>query len=382
MGWQEELRRLDVDLAEGRITHETHRKQRDDLLAGASGGVAPSPLTSPLRRPTEPMWHSVDPGPQAPPPSPVPPPPPVKPPPFKPAAPFVTNRRTTAPSPADQRATDSLPYPRPTQSRVDAATVVRPAVLPPPPPPLPGILDAARQPGPVQQYLDQPHPDPAADHPTGSKSAWLFVGAGLLLVVALIGGGSWWLLGGGSGGASQAAPPVPLSSSPAPAPTPTPTPQPGPPIADRVAAPPGVPNKDNSTMSIAKGAELGLYPAEAAGKFTANGATEIAYRASTDGAGPDAYFILVLPTKSPANAKAIVDYLGNGSLSGGFDKTADSRLTVAGVRDGRAMTGSWYASGNIAVTLWVSQPADTKRSALNPKFTTMLSALQQKLPAG
>jgi len=54
MGWQEELRRLDVELANGRITHENHRKQRDELLAAASAGVDPSPVASPLRRPAGP----------------------------------------------------------------------------------------------------------------------------------------------------------------------------------------------------------------------------------------------------------------------------------------------------------------------------------------
>jgi hypothetical protein len=379
MGWQEELRRLDIDLAEGRITPEAHRKQRDDLLAGASGGIAPSPLTSPLRRPTEPMWHSVDPGPPA--------PPPVKPPPFKPAAPFVTNRRTTAPSPADQRATDSLPYPRPTQSRIDAATVVRPAVVPPPPPPLPAILDAARQQHAPEQHHPIDVPRPPVSRGNGSRPVWLFVGVGVVLVVALIAGGSWWLLGDKPGSTPQAAPPVQTSSSPAavvPAPTPTPTstlaPPPGPPIAERVAEPPGVPNKDNSTMSLTRGAELGLYPAEATETFAANGATEIAYRASTDGPGPDAYFILALPTASPANAKAVVDYLGKGSASGGFEKTTDARLTVTGIREGRAMIGTWYASGNVAVTLWVSQPTEAKKSLLPPKLTKMLSMLQKKLP--
>lgn len=380
MGWQEELRRLDIDLAEGRITPEAHRKQRDDLLAGASGGIAPSPLTSPLRRPTEPMWHSVAPEP--------PTPEPVKPPPFKPAAPFVTNRRTTAPSPADQRATDSLPYPRPTQSRIDAATVVRPAVVPPPPPPLPAILDAARQQAPEQQRpADVPPPRPPVSRGNGTKPVWLFVGIGVVLVVAIIAGGSWWLLGDKTDSSAQAAPPPPAPSSaaavipePSPSPSSTLTPPPGPPIAERVAEPPGVPNKDNSTMSLTRGAELGLYPAEAAETFAANGATEIAYRASTDGPGPDAYFILVLPTASPANARAVVDYLGKGSISGGFEKTADARVTVAGVREGRAMTGTWYASGNVAVTVWVSQPAETKKSALPPKLTKMLSTLQKKLP--
>ncbi|MGW4396479.1 hypothetical protein ACWEHA_14400 [Amycolatopsis nivea] len=50
MSWQEELRRLDAELAAGRLGHAEHRRQRDELLAEASGGGAASPVASPLRQ--------------------------------------------------------------------------------------------------------------------------------------------------------------------------------------------------------------------------------------------------------------------------------------------------------------------------------------------
>ena len=66
MSWQEELRRLDAELAGGRITRHEHRKQRDELLAAASGGAAPSPVAAPLvpvgTQPGVSRWQSSNPG--------------------------------------------------------------------------------------------------------------------------------------------------------------------------------------------------------------------------------------------------------------------------------------------------------------------------------
>ena len=65
MSWQDDLRRLDADLAAGRIEPAAHRKQRDELLAQASGSTVPSPVPSPLRRPAT-AWHSTNPAAQPP----------------------------------------------------------------------------------------------------------------------------------------------------------------------------------------------------------------------------------------------------------------------------------------------------------------------------
>ncbi|MGW7532679.1 hypothetical protein [Amycolatopsis sp. NPDC054798] len=65
MSWQEELRRLDAELAAGRLGHAEHRRQRDELLAEASGGGAASPVASPLRQDApstsgSPTWSTPD----------------------------------------------------------------------------------------------------------------------------------------------------------------------------------------------------------------------------------------------------------------------------------------------------------------------------------
>ncbi|HWD05057.1 MAG TPA: hypothetical protein VG674_21685 [Amycolatopsis sp.] len=49
MSWQEELRRLDSELAAGRIGHAEHRRKREELLAEASGGGDASAMAAPLQ---------------------------------------------------------------------------------------------------------------------------------------------------------------------------------------------------------------------------------------------------------------------------------------------------------------------------------------------
>src|SRR5690349_10803482 len=66
MNWQEELRRLDAELAAGTITRHEHRKQRDELLAAVSGGGITSPVAAPLGQagvhPGPSGWQSANPG--------------------------------------------------------------------------------------------------------------------------------------------------------------------------------------------------------------------------------------------------------------------------------------------------------------------------------
>ncbi|NBH10467.1 hypothetical protein GTY80_45425, partial [Amycolatopsis sp. SID8362] len=118
MSWQEELRRLDAELAEGRIEPADHRKQRDELLAQASGSTVPSPVPSPLRRPGD-TWRSANPASHPTPVHPVAPPQrvesprpaPLPPPPWQRTGlpktvstshvPAIPDHMTTAPSPAD-----------------------------------------------------------------------------------------------------------------------------------------------------------------------------------------------------------------------------------------------------------------------------------------
>ncbi|WP_020668969.1 hypothetical protein [Amycolatopsis nigrescens] len=386
MGWQDELRRLDIELANGTITQHQHRKMRDELLAAASGGGTPSPVASPLQRknenqpakPAKSNWQSAA---------------PVRPSPVQQAvaaqqaapateraeqaepakatsaapkqtasaALLATSRPTTAPSPADERATERMPYPR-----LDGPTVVRPAVRPPAPPvrqqPLPSATTPLNFP---------PADDPAPSQRDRRKPTWLFLGLGVLLVLAMILGATWWL---GSdrdenpGSSPSAAPPPAVSQDP-----------PAAALEERLPALPGIANKDNSTVAISKGVELGLYPNASARTFTEHGASQVIYRASSD--GPSAYFVLVIPTKSPDSAKAVVDSMRTLSLASGFTRSAGDQNTMTGAINDRRMDGTWYPSGEYAVNVWVSQPTKADKNALAPRLEQTLAAFRAVLPA-
>jgi hypothetical protein len=371
MGWQEELRRLDAELAAGRITHDRHRKLREELLASASGGAAPSPVASPLRRRAEQPWQSTNPGlPPAPAAAAITPPP-------KPVPPsFLTDRPTSAPSPADLRRTDSIPYPQQNNAPINRPAVPQPAVPPPLPPPIPA--NAARPE--TTRPMDDPFRAKSRNRPT-----WVFLAAGVLLVLALIIVGVWWVRPGtGNTQAATTAPSQPTTAPPMGSTTVPPSPQEPPAVltpaevAKLLPPLPGTPNKNNATMTIAKGTELNLYPSQAAAVFSKDGATEVIYRSTVD--GPYIYFVLAFPTKTPQNAQDIANYLYQGAQSGGFTPTQGDVATVIGTKDNRRMTGSWYASGTTAMTVWASQPVESSETDLTQRLTQTLASLQKALP--
>ncbi|SFP88829.1 hypothetical protein SAMN05421810_103753 [Amycolatopsis arida] len=347
MGWQEELRRLDAELAEGSITHEQHRRLRDELLAAASGGGTASPVAQPLHRINfDGPWRSTNPGLA---PQPTQEPPPVE---STSAALLASGRPTTAPSPADDRPTEILRYPRP----FPPPAAARPPLGPPPP----GFHHPAG-----------PRPYPAPGGPPSpqnrTKPTWLFLALGVLLVLALVVGATWWLSngtnapdGGGPGEAQAAAPKRPDLES-------------------RLPALPGAADANSSIMSVEKGAELDLYPIQAVPVFQQHGATEVAYRGAHD-SEDHGYFVLAMPTSSPADARQVVDYLFRGALSGGFTAEADG-ATVTGTKRDRRMRGTWYASGAVAVTIWVSQPSTEDETVLRERFDNTVTALRNALPA-
>ncbi|TKG73405.1 hypothetical protein [Prauserella endophytica] len=335
MTWQEELRRLDAELAAGTISHDLHRRRREDILAEVSGNPVVSPFASPRAEVGggAPQWQAANPAADAhqatqPPPQ---PPAPQQPPRVTPASLLSNGRPTTAPSPADTELTMPM-------SRLQA----QPLIASPPPP-----------------------------ENRGRRRTWLYISLGVFLALAAVIGGAWWLGGiGGPGGSAQGdtAP----SSSPAPPAEVA--------LEDRLPVLPGEQNTDNSTMSIAKGVELGLYP-ESSGKiFTDAGAKEIVYRASTD--GDTAYFMLVIPLENAAAANTVVNDMRELMLGAGFsDETAQD--TMSGELGERTLNGTWYASGDTAVNLWVSQPtADTSAERLSELASKAVADLRAALPLG
>ncbi|HVW41583.1 MAG TPA: hypothetical protein VHC18_09555 [Amycolatopsis sp.] len=323
MSWQDELRRLDAELAKGTISLHDHRKLREELLAAAAGRFEPAAR----RRGKSAEW---------------------------PAALLESERSTTAPSPADERATEQMPYP----PISEAPTVVTrpvgplPALTPPPDkahrvPPLPTV--------PVRQ--------------SSQKRTWLFVTASVVLTLVLIIVASVILLNRDK--------PAPATALPAPT---TGSSVPSVPLAQRLPTLPGTANADSGTVPVGDGPRRGLYPADAAQEFTQSGAGTVEYRASS--AGTELYFLLAIQTGTADQARAVADFMRDGALKSGFTPLPDDVSIVTGVQNGRTMNGTWYSSDNVAIVLWVAQPVKTHKDAqLKQSLDQTRSVLQQALPA-
>lgn len=168
MTWQEDLRRIDSDLAAGKLSKEQYAVKREELLAEAAAVDVPAEtLTT------------------------TPPPVPAK-------ALLTTTRMTTAPSPADERSTDSMPHPKVSLRPKDTPPpAVKPSeIVPPVAPPQP--MRPVRPPMPQASLAsDQQlrNAVPASDRLVGRRWVALFVGMSVLLAAALI-AGMWWLTTG------------------------------------------------------------------------------------------------------------------------------------------------------------------------------------------
>ncbi|PRX47847.1 hypothetical protein B0I33_105430 [Prauserella shujinwangii] len=353
MTWQDELRRLDAELAAGRITHDQHRRQREEILAIESGFPVPSRrATRQDERPRGSSWQSENPATgtsEQPPAQPRQPEPPVQPQQSISARLLANGKPTTAPSPADERPTESLPYPDVTRTpRAELTMPMRPVPPPgggPPPPPTP------------------PRP-PSSDR--GRRPTWLFLALGVLLVLGMIVGGAWWL---GQSGGTPSGPATTTAATPSAASETA--------LEDRLPALPGTPSPDDSTMSVDTGVDLGLYPREFAKIFHDFDVHEVVHRASTD--GEDAYFVLVLPMEDGSEAKRLAERMRTVSRQSGFTLHRQSQ-TLTGELAGRRLSGTWYAADNAVVNVWVSQPPGGDIAVLNRLSAETIAALHVALP--
>ncbi|GAB2980122.1 hypothetical protein LWP59_00420 [Amycolatopsis acidiphila] len=357
MSWQDELRRLDAKLATGEVSLHQHRKQREELLAAASGGFAPSPVASPLvpAQPLEtaPAWPTA-------------PPPEVPAPAAAPswsASLLSTDRPTSAPSPADERPTDSIRYP----TIHDAPTVITRAIGPAT---LPGLAPA---PPPRDQVPALPT---RPVRPARRRPTWLFLALGVFLVLAMIVGATWFLgaRGGTSSGATNGSAPA---LSPADA-------------AERAEAKlptlPGAANPDNSTMPVDKALELKLVTQADADLMRAAGAQEVIYRAASDPANsPNGTMVLVVPASSATQAAALADGLRKNLADTGFAPMAlgpaNADLMYTGSNPQGRVGALWYSSGSLAVGMGVSQPLTGDPGLLRTRLEQIRTQVTDAFPA-
>lgn len=361
MSWQDELRRLDAELAGGKISLHEHRKQRDELLAAASGGFAPSPVASPLV-PAEPVEA-------APPAWPIapfePPPEPPAAPPRRSAALLATDRPTSAPSPADERPTDSIRYP----TIHEAPTVITRAVGV-------GTLPGLTPPSPPRQQVPALPTRPA--RPTGKRPTWLFLSLGVFLVLAMIIGISWFF------GARDTNTTTGTASTPVQTMNPAEAGE----IAEaKLPTLPGAANPNNSTMSVDKALQLQLVTEADADAMRAAGAQEVIYRASSDPAtSPNGTMLLVVPASSAADASKLVTALRKNLLGAGFIVTplgpANADMMYTGSNPGGRVSALWYSSGSLAIGMGVSEPVTGNATQLRARLEQIRTQVTGTFPAG
>lgn len=359
MSWQEELRRLDTELAQGGITSEQHRKQREEVLAEASG-VPGRPATAPPTAPSTSNTSDVSkrPRPQenegsqgsgvsggsggpggAP-------------------ALLETTVPTTAPSPADERATDSMPYPDPKAQTAAELTM-----------PITKVPSSAAPATPKP-----PRPSTPTERQGGRRPA-LLVALGVFVALAVVIGGAWWfgVLGeqstrGHAQAGSQPSEPAQVA------------------LEDRLPTLPGRPSPENSTMSVGRGVELGLYPASQAEAMRESGAREVVYRSSAEGPElTDGYTVLVVPTPSARQAGELTDALTRSVTAEGFEASplpGEPGVTALTRGDSASRVSVvYYVSGDNAVGVGVSQSAQQDESQLRQRLRDTLSSVESALPA-
>ncbi|MDQ0378090.1 hypothetical protein [Amycolatopsis thermophila] len=276
------------------------------------------------------------------------------------AALLATSRPTSAPSPADERATDSMRFP----SIEDAPTVITNPV-PPPSRRLPAMAPPPMNTGPVPQMPFDPAP--RLQTPPKRKPTWLFVTLGVVLVVALVAAGVWFLRDPG-GTKTAATRPTTSATSPEA-------------VEARLPTLPGTPNPHNSIMTVDQGVDLKLYSREEGQLMKTNGATQVVFRGSSQ--GPQGYLVLVIPAGTPEHAATITKGLYDHALTAGLQTVpggSTDAKTVTGSNATGQMSGTWYTSGQYAVAIWVSQSLDGDPNALTERLAQTKTSLGTALP--
>lgn len=269
MSWQEELRRLDAELAQGKLSKLQYTAQREELLAKASSAPEAKPSARrphPTKTPAKPSAT------------------------VSASALLTTARSTSAPSPADERSTDSMPHPPPPPPGPAPPRV-------PEPPPLMPQRSGQRQDGPAAQPLPPLPQVPHEDH-RGAVRAKLFVALGAVVAIVLIAGGVWWMTSDGS--ASPVAAPAGNETT-----TTAPTTS-APELLDRLPELPGVLNQDSGTFTVDEGVHRKFYgPAEAA-VLKKQDVRNVTWKGSsrTSASGDAAYVVLVVENEDSSAAKS------------------------------------------------------------------------------
>lgn len=365
MSWQEALRRIDGDLAAGKLSKEQYALRREELLAEASSTTAEQPSQAPDQQETTP--------------APVPPP--------QPQVPakdlLTTSRPMTAPSPADQQPTERMAYPKRKPLSRKAAPVRQAEVPPPVPAPRPAQQQPTR-PQPIRQQPTQPMFEPARPakpappKAPGGRPTAAFLVLGVVIALVVIGGGLWWLTSGGDEN-PQAGPPA--TSQPEEPPSSGPSE-----LVDELPQLPGVLNRGSGTFAPDEGAKRKLYGDDEALLLKRQGVREVTWKGSSRRVGEAtmAYVILVAENESAAKAKSTASVLRSLSRVPKVDGLPDyaDLPTYRRLSEESNVYRVIYASGTKTVRVGVVQTPGVDEKQLTSELSDLLSQITAKLPAG
>ncbi|USX50034.1 hypothetical protein [Lentzea sp. HUAS12] len=189
MTWQDELKKLDDELASGRISADDYRRRRDEVLAGSAGGgqAQQQPQQAAFARPFK--WEAKPPTSQS-----------------SDATQVVPNQQPQQnPNPDATQVVNTQQRPQADAERTQFVAPIAPQgpwgqggpqqQQAAPPPWVSGDYDQFNQ-----QPASWSHGPEVFDETGGKGKGKIFAIIGVVLVLALIGGGIWWFAGRDSGG--------------------------------------------------------------------------------------------------------------------------------------------------------------------------------------
>ncbi|RAS68018.1 hypothetical protein C8D87_10278 [Lentzea atacamensis] len=365
MTWQEELQKLDLELASGRISADDYRARRDEVLAGSTSAPSPQQQQGPFAPPFR--WQAAPPQQQQPP---------------NPDATQVVGTGNAASPDATQVVN--------TQQKGDAERTqfVRPVSGPNPqqggwqsappisaPPPWTTGDGFGPVGDPTPGWIAQ-GPETFDDAGERSGKGRVFAIIGVILVLALIGGGIWWFASrpsGGTGGETTA-----QSTSQ------TPTSKPKPKDDLEIADLPGTQEDQSGIKTFEDVIAQKLLTDEENTAYTTAGASKVRVGVSKLPNGDVVQIITVQATDATTAATA-VDALNELQVKFGMKpytgvspaSVSTYQVDVAG--DKKGAVRAHYVHKNTIVRV---QVAGKDQAAISKDFDSVLAAQLSALPTG
>lgn len=371
VNWQDELRKLDDELASGRISADDYRVRRDQVLSSSSvsGQQSPGqrwqvqpPSTGPASG-SQATQYIAPVGGQG-----------------EQAAPNPDATQVVTPRPADSDRTQVVPgsgMAQPNYGPPSPPHGFQNQGTPPAAPPWVGAGDQA-PPWVIQSNNSWGHSGPEVfDDTSSGKGKKVFAIIGVVLVVALIGGAVWWFglrEGSGGGGQTTAGATTTTSSSARPKTA-----------IEKLPDAPGTPDANNGDTTPDKLVEGGFLSQEEVAALGTAGVSKVAFKSGKQDAFT--YDVEVFETATPSAATALATALSEYSTSTGMVDGARGALPATAkvlqvIKPKNSGTyRAIYATGKQVVRITTTQePIGDTDSEVIKKFQEFGIAVAKQFP--